>query len=46
MITFDGVTKQYPDGTVAVDSLTLDVTQLSAGTAAAHIHDHIARLPK
>jgi osmoprotectant transport system ATP-binding protein len=25
MITFDGVTKQYPDGTVAVDSLTLDV---------------------
>jgi osmoprotectant transport system ATP-binding protein len=25
MITFDDVTKRYPDGTVAVDSLTLDV---------------------
>jgi osmoprotectant transport system ATP-binding protein len=25
MITFDGVTKTYPDGTVAVDNLTLDV---------------------
>ena len=25
MITFDGVTKQYPDGTVAVDNLTLEV---------------------
>ena len=25
MITFDDVTKQYPDGTVAVDSLSLDV---------------------
>ena len=25
MITFDAVTKQYPDGTVAVDDLTLDV---------------------
>ena len=25
MISFDGVTKQYPDGTVAVDDLTLDV---------------------
>ena len=25
MITFDGVTKRYPDGTVAVDNLTLDV---------------------
>jgi osmoprotectant transport system ATP-binding protein len=25
MITFDNVTKQYPDGTVAVDDLTLDV---------------------
>jgi osmoprotectant transport system ATP-binding protein len=25
MITFDGVTKRYPDGTVAVDDLTLDV---------------------
>jgi osmoprotectant transport system ATP-binding protein len=25
MITFDDVTKQYPDGTVAVESLTLDV---------------------
>ena len=25
MITFDGVTKKYPDGTVAVDDLTLDV---------------------
>ena len=25
MITFDGVTKQYPDGTVAVDDLTLEV---------------------
>ena len=27
MIGFDGVTKQYPDGTVAVDDLTLDVEQ-------------------
>ena len=25
MITFEGVTKQYPDGTVAVDDLTLEV---------------------
>ena len=25
MITFDSVTKRYPDGTVAVDNLTLDV---------------------
>ena len=25
MISFDGVTKQYPDGTVAVDDLTLEV---------------------
>jgi osmoprotectant transport system ATP-binding protein len=25
MISFDGVTKKYPDGTVAVDDLTLDV---------------------
>jgi len=25
MITFDGVTKKYPDGTVAVDDLSLDV---------------------
>ncbi|BBZ30840.1 proline/glycine betaine ABC transporter ATP-binding protein [Mycolicibacterium madagascariense] len=25
MITFEGVTKKYPDGTVAVDDLTLDV---------------------
>ena len=25
MIRFDGVTKQYPDGTVAVDDLTLEV---------------------
>jgi osmoprotectant transport system ATP-binding protein len=25
MISFDGVTKTYPDGTVAVDNLTLDV---------------------
>ncbi len=25
MITFDGVTKRYPDGTVAVDSLNLDI---------------------
>src|ERR1700759_4733350 len=25
MINFDGVTKQYPDGTVAVDDLTLEV---------------------
>jgi osmoprotectant transport system ATP-binding protein len=25
MITFDGVTKQYPDGTVAVDDITLEV---------------------
>ena len=24
MIRFDGVTKQYPDGTVAVDDLTLE----------------------
>ncbi|MGH3674982.1 MAG: ABC transporter ATP-binding protein [Mycobacterium sp.] len=27
MITFDGVTKQYPDGTVAVDDLTLEVAE-------------------
>ncbi|MCV7422517.1 ATP-binding cassette domain-containing protein [Mycobacterium yunnanensis] len=27
MITFDGVTKKYPDGTVAVDDLTLDVPE-------------------
>ena len=25
MITFDDVTKKYPDGTVAVDGLTLEV---------------------
>ena len=25
MITFEGVTKPYPDGTVAVDGLGLDV---------------------
>lgn len=25
MITFDGVTKKYPDGTVAVDDLSLEV---------------------
>ena len=25
MINFEGVTKQYPDGTVAVDDLTLEV---------------------
>jgi osmoprotectant transport system ATP-binding protein len=25
LITFDDVTKQYPDGTVAVDKLTLEV---------------------
>jgi osmoprotectant transport system ATP-binding protein len=25
MISFDGVTKQYPDGTVAVDDLTLEI---------------------
>jgi len=25
MITFDGVTKRYPDGTVAVDDLTLEI---------------------
>ena len=25
MITFEDVTKQYPDGTVAVDDLTLEV---------------------
>ena len=25
MITFESVTKRYPDGTVAVDELTLDV---------------------
>ena len=27
MITFDAITKQYPDGTVAVDNLNLDVPQ-------------------
>ena len=27
MITFDQVTKQYPDGTVAVDSLNLEVPE-------------------
>ena len=27
MITFDSVTKKYPDGTVAVDDLTLDVPE-------------------
>lgn len=27
MITFDGVTKKYPDGTVAVDDLNLDVPE-------------------
>ncbi|MFN8101845.1 MAG: ATP-binding cassette domain-containing protein, partial [Mycobacterium sp.] len=27
MITFDAVTKRYPDGTVAVDNLNLDVPQ-------------------
>ena len=25
MITFTGVTKRYPDGTVAVDDLTLEI---------------------
>ena len=25
MITFDGITKRYPDGTVAVDNLDLEV---------------------
>ncbi|MGB3483625.1 MAG: ATP-binding cassette domain-containing protein [Mycobacterium sp.] len=27
MITFDGVTKQYPDGTIAVDTLNLEVPE-------------------
>ena len=27
MITFDNVTKKYPDGTVAVDDLTLEVPE-------------------
>ena len=30
MITFEGVTKQYPDGTVAVDELSLDVEGVGA----------------
>jgi len=34
MITFDGVTKTYPDGTIAVDNLTLDVP---AGTLAVFV---------
>jgi osmoprotectant transport system ATP-binding protein len=34
MISFDGVTKTYPDGTVAVDDLTLDVP---AGTLAVFV---------
>ncbi len=34
MITFDGVTKQYPGGTVAVDNLTLEVP---TGTLAAFV---------
>ncbi len=34
MITFTGVTKRYPDGTVAVDDLTLDVP---AGTLTAFV---------
>lgn len=34
MITFDGITKKYPDGTVAVDSLTLEVP---IGTLAAFV---------
>lgn len=34
MINFDGVTKKYPDGTVAVDSLTLEVP---TGTLAAFV---------
>lgn len=34
MITFSGVTKTYPDGTVAVDDLTLDIPE---GTLAAFV---------
>ncbi|MCF6390336.1 ATP-binding cassette domain-containing protein [Mycobacterium sp. MBM] len=34
MITFTGVTKKYPDGTVAVDDLTLEVPE---GTVAAFV---------
>lgn len=34
MISFDGVTKRYPDGTVAVDDLTLEVP---AGTLAVFV---------
>ena len=34
MISFDGVTKKYPDGTVAVDELSLDVP---AGTLAVFV---------
>src|SRR6201747_919701 len=34
MIRFDGVTKKYPDGTVAVDDLTLEVPD---GTLAAFV---------
>lgn len=34
MITFSNVTKKYPDGTVAVDDLTLDVPE---GTLAAFV---------
>lgn len=34
MITFDGITKKYPDGTVAVDSLTLEIP---TGTLAAFV---------
>lgn len=34
MITFTGVTKRYPDGTVAVDDLTIDIPE---GTLAAFV---------
>ena len=34
MITFANVTKKYPDGTVAVDDLTLDIPE---GTLAAFV---------
>lgn len=34
MITFDGITKKYPDGTIAVESLTLEVP---TGTLAAFV---------
>ena len=29
-ITFEGVTKQFPDGTVAVDNISLDVPTASS----------------